>query len=135
MLTNIDPLTMNFGHYTYLLTTLIFAGGAVAIEYSLSRRTLWKFSRTVIAVATICTILGVFGEAVALKWGAWAYSPRKTLNVSVVGVPLETYLFSVLVSIAVSSATLYWANCEDRGIQILQHSLRRLKEMIMSKKS
>jgi len=127
---------MHFGQYTYLFTTLIFAGGAVAIEYSLAhtRNALWKFRWLVVTIAAICTVLGVAAEAVALKWGAWDYSPEKTLNILIAGVPIETYLFSVLVSIAVSSATLYWVSCEDRGVPILQHSVRRIKGMVAALK-
>ena len=123
---------MSFGHYSYLVTTLLFAGGAVSIEYLFGFHTLRRFWKAIALTTAFGFILGPIGEAVALRWGAWAYNPAQILDVLVEGVPVETFLFSLLVSIAVSSAAIYWAHCEDRGYSIVWHTFEKVKRKLVS---
>ncbi|SRR6266705_176690 len=122
---------MHFGQYSYVVTTILFAGGAVIIEYCLAFKTLWRFRRVVAAVVLIGLIGTAFAERIALNWELWAYNPERTLKIFVSGAALETYLFSVLVSIAVSSATLYWVYCEDRGLSIVGSTYENIKERVL----
>jgi len=49
-------------------------------------------------------------DSTALAWRTWSYSPERTLGISLGGVPIETYLTTLLVAPAVAIATLAWAN-------------------------
>jgi hypothetical protein len=120
---------MNFGSFSYLTTTLIFAGG-VLIEYLVARRTLRRFRRVIWIVVVIGLLGTALGERIALAWDLWAYDADRTFYISVFGAELETYLFSLLVCIAVSSATLYWVYCEDRGRSIIYSTYSNLQERI-----
>jgi hypothetical protein len=123
-------MIMHFGQYSYMVTTLIFAGGAVLIEYALAFRTLWRFWRLIASVAALGTLMTAVGEPVALSWRVWVYSPERMSQIFVFGAALETYFYSILVSIAISSATLYWAAFEERGLPIAQSTFLKIKDKL-----
>ena len=112
---------MHFGIFSYTATVLIFTGLAMLLYLAMllffSRRSAklpvkyWKVILTVIGINAIATSPG---EWVALTWRAWTYNPERTFYTTFLGAEVETYLFTILVTLVVSLATLLYARREDR---------------------
>lgn len=107
---------MNFGIYSYAITTAIFCGLALVL-YGIGRllgkrsamftQTDWK---AVMWTIVILLFITGPGEHVALAWRAWEYNPERTLHTIFFGAEIETYLFTLLVSIA----TIVYVRREER---------------------
>ena|SRR3989344_2755395 len=112
---------MHFGIYSYAATVLIFTGLAsllyLAMLFYFSRKNAqlptayWKVILTVIVINLIFTGPG---EWLALHWRAWTYNPERTFHTTFLGAEVETYLFTLLVTLVVTLATLVYARREDR---------------------
>ncbi len=109
-----------FGIYSYLVTILIFCGFALVL-YFID----WAFHRESDKITysdwksifwTIIIFLVITGSAefVALNWGAWEYSAQRTLHKIFLGAEIETYLFTILVSLMVAIATIVYARHEEK---------------------
>lgn len=111
---------MNFGIYSYTITVLIFCGLALSLyavgllfrrkSAELSKKD-WK---AIFWTIVIMTAAAGPMESVALAWRIWTYNPERTFYKYFFGAEAEAYLFTVLVSLVVSIATLVYANHEDR---------------------
>lgn len=111
---------MHFGIYAYAMTVVIFTGLA-GLVYLLGLfishknahlpAAYWKVIGIVIGINMIFTAPG---EWLALHWRTWTYNPERTFHTIFLGAEVETYLFTLLVSIIVSLATLVYARREDR---------------------
>jgi len=121
---------MNFGHATYVITTLIFAGIAISIEWLFSFRRLAGHKRIVIGISVLGVLAALVGEPVALSWKAWAYNDERIMGIFALGTVLETVLFGILVGIAISSATLVWSDWEDEGLPIVRTTFLKLKQKV-----
>lgn len=82
---------------------------------------LWRrFDARLKRALPILAILGLIGivnglaEGPALAWGIWYYNDPKTLGVSIYNVYLETYIYCILVPIAIGSAAIKFADRQDR---------------------
>lgn len=73
--------------------------------------TYWKVIGIVVAINIIFTGPG---EWLALRWRTWTYNPERTFSATFLGAEVETYLFTLLVTIVVTLATLVYARREDR---------------------
>jgi hypothetical protein len=112
---------MTFGIFSYTATVLIFTGLAMLVylamrffispKNSVLSKTDWKIILYTILITTIATGPG---EYVALAWRTWTYNPERTFYTLFLGAEVETYLFTILVSLVVSIATLLYANRRDR---------------------
>lgn len=112
---------MTFGIFSYTATVLIFTGLAMLVylakrffispKNSVLSKTDWKVILYTILITTIATGPG---EYVALAWRTWTYNPERTFYTRFLGAEVETYLFTILVSLVVSIATLLYANRQDR---------------------
>ncbi len=121
-------VSMDFGIYSYLVTTLIFAAGAVAIEWVLGFRILFRRRRLIGVVMGIGVLATVLGEPIALRWRIWTYNAERTFNVLVLGAELETYIYALLVALAVASATVAWARYEEQGMPLIKTTWIKLIE-------
>ena len=101
---------MNFGRYSYLVTILVCAGGPLLVEYVMASATVRFYRRLLTAITLIMLAATWIWDSTALARRTWSYSPERTLGITLGGVPLETYLTSLLVTPAVAIATLAWAN-------------------------
>ena len=119
---------MQFGQLSYLISTIVFAGVAVLIEWLLAFRHLKKYWKLITLVVVIDLLILIILEPVALQWRAWTLSPQLTLNTFFLGAALETYLYTVLVSIAIASATLVWSAYEAAGLSLTKASLGNVLE-------
>ena len=101
---------MNFGRYSYLVTILFCAGGPLLLEHVLVSGTV-RYYRRLLALVTLIMLAATWvWDATGLAWRTWSYSPERTLGISLGGVPVETYLATLLVAPAIAIATLAWAN-------------------------
>jgi lycopene cyclase domain-containing protein len=102
----------------YFISTFIPPFVALVILW---RRALWKKNDPLLKKALpVLIILGLVGlingiaENPALHWGIWTYNPTTTLGVTIYDVLLETYIYCVLVPIAIGSAAIKFAERQDR---------------------
>jgi len=101
---------MHFGRYSYVVTILVCAGGPLLLEYLLMSR-LVRYYRRLLAAVTLTMVMAAWiWDAAGLAWRTWSYNPERTLGISLGGVPVETFLVTILAAPAVAIATLAWAN-------------------------
>ena len=101
---------MHFGKYSYLVTILLCAGGPLLLEYLLASGMVRYYRRLLVAVTLTMIVATWIWDSTGLAWRAWSYNPERTLGISLGGVPLETYLATILAAPAVAIATLAWAD-------------------------
>jgi len=99
-------ITGMFDNYSYIVYMLIFTLipiGILWVRY-------WRFlllNKKIIIYATIFGIIYQFvSDPFAESWRAWFFSDDKILNIWILNSPIEDLIFIMLVSLAVSSATL-----------------------------
>jgi lycopene cyclase domain-containing protein len=101
---------MHFGKYSYLVTTLLCAGGPLLLECFFVSWAVRYYRRVLTAVTLTMIVATWIWDSTGLAWGAWSYNPERTLGISLGGVPLETYLATILAAPAVAIATLAFAD-------------------------
>jgi lycopene cyclase domain-containing protein len=101
---------MNLGRYSYLVSILVGAGVPLLVEYVLVSGTVRYYRRFLALVTLIMLIATWIWDGSGLAWRTWSYTPERTLGISLGGVPVETYLATLLVVPAIAIATLAWAN-------------------------
>lgn len=106
----------------YLVSIFCFAGLAIALEWIFGFHLLKKYLSTIF-LTTLLGLLLTPAESVALSFKAWAFSSTNTLNSKFLGAEIESYIFAVFTSLAVSSAVIAWTHYEDNGKNILKQSL------------
>ena len=121
---------MNFGVYSYLITTLLFAGAAVAVEWLLGYKKLKRYWRIIGLGVLLVLLTTAIAEPIALEWHIWRYSLDKTLGISLLGAALETYVYTILVGIAITSATIAWAEMEEKGQPLIQGTLNEISDKL-----
>jgi hypothetical protein len=99
----------------YLITILIFAGGATTIGLISIRKSIRKYAKVLIVSLVVAVIITPVYEPTATRYGAWEYGAAYMLNVHILGAEAETYLYSVLVMLSIACATLILAEIEERG--------------------
>lgn len=67
-------------------------------------------------------------ESVALNWRTWFYSQDKTFGIYVGAAALETFIYTVLVAIAVASATLVWSDYEEDKKPLLKTTIEEIQD-------
>lgn len=78
----------------------------------------WTLLKKVLPILLILGGLGLLnalGENPALRSGIWAYNDPKTFGISVFGVRLETYIYCILVPVAIGSAAIKIADRYERA--------------------
>lgn len=106
-----------FERLSYFIYELIFAGGAILIEWVFHGRFLWSKMSIILRTVALFVLYSLIADNVALSLGIWAHNRSKILNIWFLGIPLEEIVFFVLVAIAVSSAVLVFADFGDKGIR------------------
>ncbi len=108
---------MKLGIFSYTATILFFNGFALLLYFAFARKSS-KLSTSDLKVILLTILIGTIatgpGEWVALTWKTWTYNPERTFHTTLFGAELETYLFTILVSLVVSIATLAYARREDQ---------------------
>ncbi len=59
-------------------------------------------------------VINAVAENPGLRWGIWTYNPNTTLGVTFFRVLFETYIYCIIVPIAIGSAAIKFAERQDR---------------------
>jgi hypothetical protein len=125
---------MNFGIYSYLVTALIFTGIAIAIRLP-EIRPVKRYKKLILLLVVLGVAYTAIGESTALSQQIWTYNPLRTLNIHILGAEFETYVVSVISTVAVASGTLIWARYEERGMPLLRSTWSSFKRALKRAKS
>ncbi len=63
-----------------------------------------KNLRVIIIVSLITLVFQFIADPFAESWQSWYFNPDKSLGIWIINFPIENIIFTVLVSIAISSA-------------------------------
>ena len=74
-----------------------------------------KKSIVILLILGIAGIINTPAEGPAMRWGIWFYNEPKTLGISILGAKLETYIFCILVPIAIGTAAIIFAEMKDKS--------------------
>lgn len=121
---------MSLGIYFYLVSTIIFAGGACFIEIMVLRRELKPYKKILFTMMLISLFLTVVMEPPAIAWSAWIYNFAYMLNVHILNAEVESLLYGILVSAAIAMNALVCAGDEDSGRPILKMRWKRMKDIL-----
>lgn len=99
------------------------------IELSLARKKLKKYTKIIYATVFIGLIFTLVAESVALNWRIWYYSQDKTFGIYL-GAALETFIYAIFVTIAVSSATLIWSDVEEDNKSLIKTTIYEVKDKL-----
>ncbi|HEX3081855.1 MAG TPA: hypothetical protein VHQ86_01235 [Candidatus Saccharimonadia bacterium] len=91
-------------HWLYLASVLVFCGLPIAYIWVRHGRLLWRYRR-LFAVMVLLSLIGGAADYFALRWHAWFFEPAQNLGLYF-GTALETYVFAICVTIAITSAAL-----------------------------
>lgn len=98
--------------FSYLATVILFAGTANVVIWLRNRSVLTRHIRF-IALFVVFTTPFAYFESFALSSRAWAYDEARTVELTLFGSRLESYVFMASVSLAICSVTLIYAERED----------------------
>ena len=99
-----------FGKYTYLAWMLIFTIVPIGIIWARYSRLLWKNRKAILIIAVIAAVYQLIADPFAEAWHAWFFTKGLTMGFWIGNFPIEDTIFFVLVSIAISSFVIAWAN-------------------------
>lgn len=118
---------MIFGNFSYVATILIFAGGAVAMEYLLGVSTFSRYRKPIVIAVFLGLFYTTLGEPVALAWQVWVYNPSAILNIYLFGSDIETYLYVFFITIAIGIAATEWAEYEEEGLPLIGTTFKKAR--------
>lgn len=99
--------------FAYFISNFIPA--SIAVIYIWRNKKLSKKILTILVILGSLGLINALAENPALRWGIWEYNPDTTLGITFFGVLFETYVYCILVPIAIGSAALVFAQREDRS--------------------
>jgi len=111
-----------FGHYSYLISTLVFAGVPTALFIILFYKLLIPEIKLILKVTGIFLVLFPFQEITAINWNAWKFSSEKSLGIFIAGTYIETIVVTILISIALSSFTIICCHYQDKGKSFIKEA-------------
>lgn len=112
-----------FGIYSYLLSILFFAGIPTILVWVFGFHVLKRYMKAIF-ITFIYGLIFTLTESIALRSRIWNYNPEITFNTKIFGVEIETYIFTIFVTIAFSGAVIGWTFYEDKGKPILLQSIK-----------
>lgn len=113
-----------FEHLSYLLLMLIFAGTPVLLELIFGFFYLKRYFKAILKLAIFMVFVTPFYEKIAFLLKAWDYNPQKHIGLYIYSSPLETLIFSLLITLAVAFPLYMWSFYEDNGKPILKTSIK-----------
>lgn len=116
-----------FGHFTYLVSILIFAGVPVILEVIFGFQLIKPFVKSVFKMIIISLLLVPVWDGVALWMKAWYFNTERNLNIIIAGDVLETYIFTLFIMLVISFAVYVWSGYEDKKLPILKTSWQDVK--------
>lgn len=112
-----------FGKFSYLVSILIFAGTPVILEFIFGYHFLKHFFKKIAGVVICFLMISPVIEFFALFWNAWGYNREKNLQLIILKSPIETVIFAIFISTAISFAVYAWTFYEDNKKPIFRTSL------------
>lgn len=94
--------------YTYLISNFVAIGLGLIFLWRGKLQIIKRIAPVLILLAGIGLVNGL-AEGPALSWGIWFYNSPKTVDISIFGTLLETYLYCILVPIAIGSVAIILA--------------------------
>lgn len=95
-----------FGKYSYIVYMLIFTLIPITIIVYKKHEILKKNLKIVFTTVLLAIIYQLIADPFAEAWKAWFFTKDKILDIWIFNFPLENMVFIVLVSIAISTATI-----------------------------
>lgn len=111
-----------FGHFTYLVSILIFAGVPVILEVIFGFQLIKPFVKSVFKMIIISLLLVPVWDGAAFWMRAWYFNPERNLQIVIAGDVLETYIFTIFIVSAISFAVYVWSEYEDKKLPLLKTS-------------
>lgn len=99
--------------WTYFLSNFVAVSLGLAILWRGQSKVIRRFIKIFILLAVI-GLINTLAEGPAMRWGIWAYNDPKTLGITIWGAKLETYVYCILVPIAIGSAAIIFAEYRDK---------------------
>ncbi|SRR6266568_2543854 len=112
-----------WGHFSYLFTTLIFAGTPLVLLLLFGFHFYKKYISMIIILVLFFADITPFVEYPAILWKAWAFNPEKSLDIYVLKTNIETVICTSIVSLLWILIVLGATACQDNKKPILQTAL------------
>lgn len=116
------------GHFSYLITTLLFAGPPLVLLILFGFHFYKKYIGRILIFGLFMGIITPFVELPALLWKAWAFPPEKSLEVYVVQTNIETIICSSIVSLVFILIVLGATACQDKKKPILRTAVFHIRK-------
>ena len=113
-----------WGNSSYLLTIFIFAGSVTAIEVIFGFHFFKKYLKVIGLMVLVSLVLTPLEESSAYFMQLWSYNPATTFYRAFLGAEVETYVFAIFCTIAVSCVVIIWTSYEDKRKNILRQSFK-----------
>jgi len=120
-----------FGNLSYLYSIFIFALPIIFIELIFFYHRLKKHTHPILFTIMCGLIIVQMSEPLGIYMQVWLFGLNTTLPTLQFGVKLESYLYVVVGSIAVSSAALISSQYQDMGVKNI--FLQGLKDLLSTK--
>ena len=112
-----------WGHFSYLITTLLFAGIPLAIFILFGFHFYKKYLVKIIVLTVFFAVITPFVELPALIWKAWAFTPEKSLGFYILKSNIETVICTSIVSLLFTLIILGASACQDKKKPILRTAI------------
>jgi lycopene cyclase domain-containing protein len=98
-----------FGHLTYMIWLALFIGLPLLALFVVGRRALWR-RRAALGWTLAGALVGGWAwDALIVRIGGWYYDPNNILNIWLVGLPLEEWLWIAGVTLLFGGLTVLLA--------------------------
>ena len=108
---------MTYGNFSYLVYMTIFAIGPVALIMFMHRKILRKYADIMVKIL----LFGIFviylpWDNLAVATGAWSYPPEKNIGWLIFLSPIESLIFTIVLTLGISSVTIILYESSKRNI-------------------
>ena len=94
------------GHFSHL-TMLLIAGVVFhAILWARNAAFLWSQRRAILLVVGVAELWMLVTDPIGGRWGAWYYDPNNILNIWIVGLPIEEWIWIAGVTLLFGCVTV-----------------------------
>lgn len=112
-----------WGHFSYLFTTLIFAGIPLVLLLLFGFYFYKRYVSMIIILVLFFAGITSFVEYPALIWRAWAFNPGKSLDIYILKTNIETVICTGIVSLVFTLIVLGATACQDKKKPILRTAI------------
>jgi hypothetical protein len=112
-----------FGHFTYIVLTLIFTVPLTIFLWWRHFTMLWQAKGFVALVTALATLYGFFVWPYGLAWKCWAYSEDRILGPRVLGTVLDDLVWWVCITLITASFVVVSTKFERDGKPLIKSIL------------